>query len=552
MRARTFVEAALKQAVHDLGWTWPEKATIEAPKRPEHGDMATNVAMVLPKEAGSNPRARAQALQERLLASCADDLAAVDVAGPGFLNLTLSPAFWQGTVARVLQDANFGASSLGQGKKAQVEYVSANPTGPLHIGHGRGAAVGDALARILRFAGYAVHTEYYLNDAGRQMRLLGLSVWVRYQQLCGRQVPFPEDGYQGDYIGDIAARIRQERGDELLTWSEEDARELCYQEGMNEILAGIRHDLEVFRAEHQVWFSEKSLVDGGVVEATLADLQAKGLAYEKDGALWFASSRFGDDKDRVLRKSDGSLTYFASDIAYHAHKIGRGFDLMIDVWGADHHGYIPRMKAAVAALGRDPECLQVILVQLVNLLRDGQQIAMSTRAGTFETLADVCAEVGVDAARFLFLSRKSDAHLDFDLEVVKRQSMDNPVFYVQYAHARIRSLQRKAREMGIALPEVADPTLLGLLATAEDKALLKALDAFGDAVELAARTLSPHHISYYLMDLAGQLHRYYTEHPVLSVEDAGLRDARLLLLEAVRRVLARGLDLLGVDAPLRM
>jgi arginyl-tRNA synthetase len=552
MRARTFVEAALQQAVHDLGWTWPEKASIEAPKRAEHGDLATNVAMVLPKEAGSTPRARAQALQERLLAVCADNLAAVDVAGPGFLNLTLSPAFWQGTVVRVLQDAQFGASSLGQGKKAQVEYVSANPTGPLHIGHGRGAAVGDALARILRFAGYAVHTEYYLNDAGRQMRLLGLSVWVRYQQLCGRQIPFPEDGYQGDYIGDIAARIRQERGDALLTWSEEDAREFCYQEGMNEILAGIRQDLEVFRAEHQVWFSEKSLVDSGVVEATLADLQAKGLAYEKDGALWFASSRFGDDKDRVLRKSDGSLTYFASDIAYHAHKIGRGFDLMIDVWGADHHGYVPRMKAAVAALGRDPECLQVILVQLVNLLRDGQQIAMSTRAGTFETLADVCAEVGVDAARFLFLSRKSDAHLDFDLEVVKRQSMDNPVFYVQYAHARICSLQRKAREMGIALPEVADPALLGLLATAEDMALLKTLDAFGDAVELSARTLSPHHISYYLMDLAGQLHRYYAEHPVLSGEDAGLRNARLLLMEAVRRVLARGLDLLGVDAPLRM
>lgn len=552
MRARTYLEAAVRQAVADLGWPWPAKAAVEPPKRAEHGDLATNVALVLPKETGGTPRSRAEALRERLLAACGAQLAAVDVAGPGFLNLTLAPAFWQGTVARVLADASYGASTLGQGKKAQVEYVSANPTGPLHIGHGRGAAVGDSLARILRFAGYEVHTEYYLNDAGRQMRLLGLSVWVRYQQLCGRDVPFPEDGYQGDYIRDIAARIRQERGEELLAWDEATAQDFCYQEGMAEILDGIRQDLHVFRAEHEVWFSEKSLVEGGAVAATLAQLQAKGLAYEQDGALWFASSRLGDDKDRVLRKSDGSLTYFASDIAYHAHKIGRGYDLMIDIWGADHHGYVPRMKAAMAALGRDPESLQIILVQLVNLLRDGQQIAMSTRAGTFETLADVCAEVGVDAARFLFLSRKSDAHLDFDLEVVKRQSMDNPVYYVQYAHARIRSLQRKAAEAGVSLPGEPRPEILAHLATSEDLALLKALDAFGDAVELAARTLSPHHVSYYLMDLAGQLHRYYTEHPVLAVNDPGLRDARLLLLEAVRRVLARGLDLLGVDAPDRM
>ncbi len=552
MRSRTYVEAALRRAVAELGWTWPEKATVEAPKRPEHGDLATNVALVLPQEAGGNPRIRAEALRERLVADYAPNLAAVDVAGPGFLNLTLSPAFWQGTITRVMEDPCFGKSSLGQGKKAQVEYVSANPTGPLHIGHGRGAAVGDSLARILRFAGYEVHTEYYLNDAGRQMRLLGLSVWVRYQQLCGRQLPFPEDGYQGDYIAHIAARIHRERGEELLSWDEATAQDFCYQEGMNEILEGIRQDLRHFRAEHEVWFSEKSLVEAGAVAATLADLQAKGFAYEHEGALWFASTRFGDDKDRVLRKSDGSLTYFASDIAYHAHKIGRGYDLMIDIWGADHHGYVPRMKAAIAALGKDPESLQIILVQLVNLLREGQQVAMSTRAGTFETLADVCAEVGVDAARFLFLSRKSDAHLDFDLEVVKRQSMDNPVYYVQYAHARIRSLQRKAREAGIGLPEKPVPELLALLATPEDLALLKALDGFGDAVELAARTLSPHHVSYYLMELAGLLHRYYTEHPVLAAEEPALRDARLLLLEAVRRVLARGLDLLGVDAPTRM
>jgi arginyl-tRNA synthetase len=552
MGARKFVEEALHRAVVACGWQWPQKASVEPTKRLEHGDLASNVAMVLPKEAGATPRDRAEAIRSALLEADAAHYSAVDVAGPGFLNITLSPAFWQATVARVLSSDQYGASSLGAGQRVQVEYVSANPTGPLHIGHGRGAAVGDSLARILRYAGFHVATEYYLNDAGRQMRLLGLSVWVRYQQLCGRSIPFPEDGYQGDYIRDIAARLHQQRGDELLQWDEEDALNFCYQEGMAEILDGIRQDLAHFRTEHEVWFSEKSLVESGAVQATLERLQRLGHAYEHDGALWFASSRFGDDKDRVLRKSDGSLTYFASDIAYHAHKVERGFDLIVDIWGADHHGYVPRMKAAMAALGRDPESLQVILVQLVNLLRDGKPVAMSTRAGTFETLADVCAEVGVDAARFLFLSRKSDAHLDFDLEMVQRQSLENPVYYVQYAHARICSLKRKAEEQGIAFPSQWDEDLLARLDTPEDMAMFKTLDAFEDTVELAARNLSPHVVSYYLMDLAGLLHRYYTEHPVLALEDGALRGARLLLLEAVRRVLATGMDLLGVVAPERM
>ncbi|PKN41557.1 MAG: arginine--tRNA ligase, partial [Deltaproteobacteria bacterium HGW-Deltaproteobacteria-20] len=444
-----------------------------------------------------------------------------------------------------------GRINVGQGRKVQVEYVSANPTGPLHIGHGRGAAVGDSLTRILRFTGHEVETEYYLNDAGRQMRLLGLAVWVRYQQACGIEIPFPEDCYRGDYIKDISNALLAERGKAILDLPEEEALDLCYERGMTDILNGIKQDLIDFRVEHQHWFSEKSLVDGGQVEESLNRLLAEGRAYEKDGALWFRSTDHGDDKDRVLRKSDGLLTYFASDIAYHDNKIARGFDMMVDIWGADHHGYVPRMKAAIEALGKDRESLQVILVQLVNLIQGGEQIAMSTRAGKFETLADVCAEVGVDAARFIFLSRKSDSHLDFDLDVVKQQSMDNPVYYVQYAHARISSLMRKAEEQGVALPEPSG-ALMALLTTPEDKALFKALDAFEDTLELAARTLSPHHVSYYLMELAGLLHRYYTVHHILSGDDQALLQARILLFQAVAGVLKAGLDLLGVNAPERM
>lgn len=551
MKAKNYISEKLTALMAAKGQALPAKTTIEAPKSEQHGDMATNIAMVMPKEKGQNPRGVAEALKTELLAMC-PEIESIEIAGPGFINFTFKPVFWQEVALAALENkADFGRINVGQGRKVQVEYVSANPTGPLHIGHGRGAAVGDSLTRILRFTGHEVETEYYLNDAGRQMRLLGLAVWVRYQQACGIETPFPEDCYRGDYIKDISAALLAEKGKALLDLPEEEALDLCYERGMTDILNGIKQDLIDFRVEHQHWFSEKSLVDGGQVEASLNRLLAEGRAYEKDGALWFRSTDHGDDKDRVLRKSDGLLTYFASDIAYHDNKIARGFDMMVDIWGADHHGYVPRMKAAIEALGKDRESLQVILVQLVNLIQGGEQIAMSTRAGKFETLADVCAEVGVDAARFIFLSRKSDSHLDFDLDVVKQQSMDNPVYYVQYAHARISSLMRKAEEQGVALPEPSS-ALMALLTTPEDKALLKALDAFEDTLELAARTLSPHHVSYYLMELAGLLHRYYTVHHILSGDDQALLQARILLFQAVAGVLKAGLDLLGVNAPERM
>lgn len=535
----------------EQGLEWSCAISLESPKDKRFGDLATNMAFLLSKKVGKSPRDIAQSIQERLKGQDAR-LAKVETAGPGFLNFTLAPSFWQEGLLDVLtQGDRFGAVDVGQNRKVQVEFVSANPTGPLHIGHGRGAALGDSLARILRFMGHDVTTEYYLNDAGRQMRLLGASVWARYGELCGLGDHFPEDGYKGEYIRGLAQDLLDRDGRKLLDMAEQDALDACREFAVGAILDGIKHDLVAFRVEHQVWFSESTLIREGAVERTLGRLRADGLAYEQDGALWFASSRYGDDKDRVLRKSDGSLTYLASDIAYHAEKFERGFDLVVDIWGADHHGYVARMKAAAQALGRNSDELQVILVQLVNLLRGGEQIAMSTRAGEFETLADVCAEVGVDAARFIFLSRKSDSHLDFDLELVKRQSMDNPVYYVQYAHARIHSLTAKAEAEGMAFSYPGLKILAGL-DTEDDLDLLKMLDQFTSVLASAATTLSPHHVGHYLLDLAGKLHRYYTTHPVLAAGFPELVQARLALCRGVAQVLRNGLGLLGVQAPQKM
>ena len=551
MRGEIYLNDKLASFVQAKGWEWPEKATLEPPKDEKFGDLASNLAMMLTKQARTAPRKIAEEIREAMLSQC-PDVEAIDIAGPGFLNFFFKRSFWLATVPEVASNQEtYGTSELGKTTRVQVEYVSANPTGPLHIGHGRGAAIGDSLTRILRATGHEVQTEYYLNDAGRQMLLLGNSVWVRLKQLAGEDIPFPDESYKGEYIKDIAADILADKGKAFLDTPEDEAIEYCKTVAVDIILAGIKEDLANFRVEHQNWFSEKSLVDEGIVEKALAALKEKGLAYDKDGALWFESTRFGDDKDRVLRKSNGYLTYFASDIAYHANKIQRGFDLMVDIWGADHHGYVPRMKAGIEAVGNDRESLQVILVQLVNLLRGGEQIAMSTRAGKFETLADVCEEVGVDAARFIFLSRKSDSHLDFDLDVVKQQSMDNPVYYVQYAHARICSLMAKAKERGV---EDTDPDmdLLALLDTPEDLALLKRMDRFPDILALASRTLSPHHVSYYLQELAGELHRYYNVHHILNAPNPELLQARLHLFKAVAQVVRNGLALLGVSAPEKM
>ncbi|QLA15878.1 arginine--tRNA ligase [Desulfolutivibrio sulfoxidireducens] len=552
MRAITHLRRLLTDILAGRGIPWPEKTTIEPPRDPRFGDLATNAALMAAKAAGQKPRDLAETLRRDL--ADADPGLTVEVAGPGFLNVTFPPSFWQATIPDILDregQGGYGRTELGAGRRVQVEYVSANPTGPLHIGHGRGAALGDSLARILRAAGFDVSTEYYINDAGRQMRLLGTSIRLRYLELHGREVAWPEDWYRGEYIIDLARELVAIHGATLLDMPETEATDICQLYGVDSIMAGIKKDLADFRVSHEVWFSEKTLVSGGRVEATLSDLKARGLAYEKDGAVWFASQSLGDDKDRVLRKSSGELTYFASDICYHADKFARGFDVVVDIWGADHHGYVPRMTAAVTALGKSPDSLKVILVHLVNLLRGGEQIAMSTRAGKFETLADVVAEVGADAARFMFLSRKSDSPLDFDLDLVKRQTMDNPVYYVQYAHARVRSVFAKAAERGIAAGEP-NAARLARLDTPEDLGLLRLLDQFPEVVETAAATYSPHLVSYYLRDLSGRLHSYYAAHQVLACGDDELTRARMLLLDAVALVLRAGLALLGVAAPEKM
>ena len=549
MRAVQLLTRLLDDIVDDLGLQKPAKAVIEPPKDKKFGDLAANYALVLAKEAGKNPREIAELLAEKLR-TASPHIASVTIAGPGFLNVAFTPAFRQAAITLIEEaGAAYGSSSLGAGKKLQVEFVSANPTGPLHIGHGRGAAIGDSLCRIMRFAGYDTQAEYYINDAGKQMRTLGLSIWLRALELTGKRTePFPETCYKGSYIIDIARdMLAADPG--LADRPEAEGQDICYEYGLKEIFDGIKKDLADFGVHHDVWFSERSLVETGRVEKTLEDLLRTGRAYEQDGALWCRTMEQGDDKDRVLRKSDGSLTYFASDIAYHADKYARGFDRVIDVWGADHHGYIPRMRAAIAGLGQAPEAFDVVLVQLVNLLQGGEQIAMSTRAGKFETLADVLADVGADAARFIFLSRKSDSKLDFDLELVKQRTMDNPVYYVQYAHARIEAVKRRVLEQkGPTLAE-AD---ISLLTAEEELELLRFLDRFPQIALDAAGQAAPHFISHYLMELAGMLHRAYAVLPVLNAQTRALGAARLRLLEAVGQTLRNGLALLGVSAPASM
>lgn len=520
---------------------------VEPPPREEMGDLATNAALVAAGPLGRKPRELAEELAQRL-AQRTDLFRQVEVAGPGFLNFFVAPAYWQGVVKRVLSaGADYGRSLLGAGRKVQVEFVSANPTGPLHIGHGRGAAVGDSLARILDFAGYQVVREYYINDRGRQMEVLGRSVWLRAREMAGEKISFPEDHYQGEYIRDLAHRLLKERPD-LLSLPEKEAVALCREFALKEILSEIRKDLEDFGVHYDVWYSERELYERGEVEEALAALKEAGHLYEKDGALWFRATAFGDEKDRVVLRASGEPTYFASDIAYHREKfLKRGFDLVVDVWGADHHGYVPRLKAALAALRIEPERLRVLLIQMVNLIEGGHLKSMSTRAGEFVTLRELMEEVGRDAVRFTFLTRKCDAPLDFDVELVKSQKSENPVYYVQYAHARLASVFRKAEEEGLS-PEGYDPSLL---ATPEDLRLLKLLDFFPQMVEEAAEALEPHRITYYLLDLAEALHDYYTKHRFIS-ENRDLSRARLALARAVKQVLLNGLNLLGVSAPERM
>jgi arginyl-tRNA synthetase len=548
MRATETLRTIFAAILKDNGFDWPEKTVIEPPRDPKFGDLSINAAMLLAKTAKANPRELAHKFAGQLLERC-PDVEKAEAAGPGFCNVTFTNEFWRRTALAVENAGNaYGCCEIGQGRKILLEYVSANPTGPLHVGHGRGAAVGDSLARLLRRAGYAVDTEYYINDAGNQMRMLGISVWLRVLELAGRDVRWPDDYYRGGYIIDIAQKMLDD-DPALPDCPESEGQNRCYTRAVNEILSGIRADLHNFRVGYDRWFSEKSLVQKNAVEDAFTALTAAGHTYTEDKAFWFATEKFGDDRNRVLKKSDGSLTYFATDIAYHHDKFQRGYDRLIDVWGADHHGYIPRMRAAIAAMGRPGDSFDVVLIQLVNLLQNGRPVSMSTRAGTFETLAQVIREVGVDAARFMFLSRKSDSPLDFDLELVKQRTMDNPVYYVQYAHARICAVLRRADESGLALAYPATEDMLASLDTPEDIALLRKADAFEDTVRAAARSLSPHYVSHYLMELAGLLHSYYAKHQVLLPDDEPRTVSRAALLRAIRQILRNGLEILGVDAP---
>jgi arginyl-tRNA synthetase len=518
---------------------------VEAPKIEAHGDFATNFAMISAKAQKMAPRKIAQALLDHM-ADADRLLDRMEIAGPGFINFFVRPTAWGPWVRQVLdQNHTYGASAIGQGRKIQVEFVSANPTGPLHVGHGRGAAVGDGVAAILAFCGYDVQREFYINDSGRQIQTLGRSVLLRAKEQLGQDVEFPEDCYQGDYIRDLARQVIDGKGAAFL--DTEDAAAYCARFAATANIAAIRQVLQEFGIEFQHWFSEQSLYDQGKVDQALEALKDRGLVYSKDGAWWFKTTAFGDEKDRVVVRQNGQTTYFASDIAYHQDKYHRGFDKVIDVWGADHHGYIPRMTAAVEAGGQRRDQFQVVLVQLVNLLRGGQPVAMGKRSGEFVTLKDVIDEVGRDAARFIFLTRDYASPLDFDLEVAKQKNNDNPVYYVQYVHARIASIIRKAAEQGIG-PVMWRATAADQLVAPEEIQLVKAMARFGEVLQSAAETLAPHRVTFYLMELAALFHAYYNKHRVLD-GDTALTHARLCLVLAVQTVIRNGLHLLGVSAP---
>ena len=576
---RSHLTELLRVAQREVGGSAPDVAiALERPKSAQHGDYASNLAMQLARPMKKNPREIAQALIRALPAS--PYLEKAEIAGAGFINLYLKPSAKQQVVSEVLANGDrYGRTRTGAGRKVQVEFVSANPTGPLHVGHGRGAAYGASLSNLLAAAGFAVSREYYINDAGRQVDILCLSVWVRYLEMSGETVPFPANGYQGDYVRTRAAELQGAEGERLkrpatmvleaipaAAAGDEDAAEvrmdalierarallgddfgfLC-RFVLDRQLAEIREVLERFGVAFDVWYSERSLFDKGSVAEALAALEAAGHLYTREGATWFRSTAFGDDKDRVVRRENGLYTYFASDIAYHHDKLKRGFDVLIDVWGADHHGYIVRVKAAIAALGGDPAQLQVPLIQLVALYRGGEQVRMGKRSGSYVTLEELFDEVGVDATRYFYLARKSDQHLDFDLDLAKSQSNDNPVYYIQYAHARVCSV---LEQWGGDEATLVNANLSPLVEGSELE-ILQALRDFPEQIDSAARDLAPHQIAFFLKDVAALFHSYYNSTRLLA-DDEGVRLARLALAAAVRQVLRNGLAILGVGAPQKM
>lgn len=528
------------------------KFEVGEPKAEAHGDFSTNAAMVMAKTQKMAPRKIAEVLIAHI-EDVENSIIKTEIAGPGFINFFIEASAWMPVLAEIhAKDTMYGASTIGNGEKVQLEFVSANPTGPLHVGHGRGAAVGDSMAAIMAFCGFDVVKEYYINDSGRQIRTLGTSVYLRYQEIHDIPVDFPDDCYQGDYIWDLARAINEKKGAALLEKSEEEAISECARYAASHILDGIKHDLRLFGVTFDNWYSEQSLFDSGKVDAVLAELKKRHIIYEKDGAFWFRTSDYGDEKDRVVIRNNGLTTYFASDIAYHRDKFDRGFQRIIDVWGADHHGYIPRISASVEASGADREKFNVILIQLVNLLRGGEPVAMSTRSGEFDTLSDVITEVGKDAARFLFLTRHHESPLDFDLDLAKKKTDENPVFYVQYVHARISSIFKKAaQENVLRQTEISPESFRGILTVPEEIVLIKTMARFSEVLGNCVRFMEPHRLTFYLKELASAFHAYYNKHRVLT-DDPLVTQARLYLIHAVRKVIRNGLSLLGVSAPDQM
>ena len=524
--------------------------TLDTPREKSHGDFATTLALTLAKAESKPPRK----IAEIVLSNIQDTdgvIAKTEIAGPGFINFFFRQDRWKKTLFDIDAEGDqFGLMNMGQGRKVLIEFVSANPTGPLHVGHGRGAAIGDALANLLASVGYDVSREFYINDAGRQIRLLASSVYARYQQSFGNEIPFPEDGYHGGYIEEIAGAFSKVHGNAFQNKSFAECEAVFADYSKDAMLADIRTDLEAFGVRFDTWFSEMSLLQDDSVRKSIEELKERGYAFEQDGALWLRSTAFGDDKDRVIIKKDGAYTYLASDIAYHRNKLGRGYTSLINIWGADHHGYIPRVQSVIQAFGHPKDSLHVVLVQLVAILRHGQPVPMSKRAGNFVTLRDVVSDVGSDVARYLFMTRRSDSHLDFDLDVAKEQSRENPVYYVQYAHARLASLSREAVARSIAVP-ARDAADLSLLDAPEEQNIIKALAKYPEIIEEAARAYEPHRLTFYLQDLAGLLHNYYFKHRVIT-EDAQRTGAKLFLMKQVKTVIQSALKILGVNAPERM
>ena len=553
--------------------------TIERTRDLQHGDFASNLALVLAKPAKANPRQ----LAEKLIAALPqhEAIMKVELAGPGFINFFINPNAQYRIVSQIHKEGReFGLSTIGAGKKVQVEFVSANPTGPLHVGHGRGAAYGSVVADLLEAAGFEVHREYYVNDAGRQMDILATSIWLRYLEECGELVHFPSNGYRGDYVREIAWDIHKNANNDYRRPIElvlenipadepqggdkethidaliERTKTLLgpslyrdfFQIGLDNILDDIKVDLKEFGVDYQHWFSERQLMDDGSVEQALERLRTGGHLYEQEGATWFASSKLGDEKDRVVVRENGQFTYFASDIAYHMNKLDRGFDQIIDIWGADHHGYVPRVRAAIQALGADESKLKVLLVQFAVLYRGEERVQMSTRSGEFVTLRQLRNEVGKDAARFFYVMRRSEQHMDFDLKLATSKSNENPVFYVQYAHARVCSVFRQLDEKGWERNLLLGMESLNKLTEEHEIALLGTLARYPEVLERAALQYEPHQVIHYLRDLAHEFHTYYNAHQFL-VDDASLRDARLNLVGSVKQVLANGLGLLSINAP---